>query len=354
VLKTAVRFVRDRRRLEADNLAAIDDLVASFEPDAALIWGMWNVPRSVPARVEHLFGSRVAYYLCDYWPSLPSAYVQQCLSPARRAIARVPKRLIGGTLATRLSKYPTEHLRFEHPLCVSAATRGALVAGGIPVEHARVIYGNARCQPFVAAAHSRQPPRHGQLRLLYAGRLSPEKGIEVAVRALAHLEDCPDVRLDIVGEGNPAYVAELVALIRRLGLDKRATLRGRVPRGDMPTTMAAYDALLFPSEWEEPFARIVLEAMASGLVVIGTPTGGTPEVLIDGETGLTFPRGNSTLLANQIRKLLVDPRLASRLASIGQRQVVERFTFERTVDELEGSLAEIGAPNQRLAPVHAS
>jgi glycosyltransferase involved in cell wall biosynthesis len=352
LLRTAIRVVRDRRRLEADNVAALNDFVTTFEPDAALIWGMWNIPRSVPARVEELLASRVAYYLCDYWPTLPSAYVQQCLTPARRRFARIPKRLMGMPLVAWLARAPIERLRFEHPVCVSAAEQRVLVEAGVHVEHARVIYGNARCEPFVAAAAVRNTRPPGVLRLLFAGRLSPEKGIDCAIRALALLGDCPSVQLDIVGSGEPAYVADLVALTGRLGLDNRVSMLGSVPRSDMPATMAAYDALVFPSEWDEPFARIVLEAMAARLIVVGTPTGGTSEVLIDGETGLTFPRGDPAALAQQLRRVLDDPARSSRLAETAQRRVVERFTFERTVEELERYLLEIASPNESLVPAY--
>jgi glycosyltransferase involved in cell wall biosynthesis len=107
----------------------------------------------------------------------------------------------------------------------------------------------------------------------------------------------------------------------------------------MPAVMAEHDALLLLSEWEEPFARIVLEAMAAGLVVIGSLTGGTPEVLIENETGLTFPRGDANVLANQLQRLFGNPDLVRSLADAGRQRVEERFTFSRMVDQLEDALS---------------
>lgn len=103
--------------------------------------------------------------------------------------------------------------------------------------------------------------------------------------------------------------------------------------------MAEHDVLVFPSEWEEPFARTVLEGMATGLPVIGALTGGTGEILVEGETGLTFAAGDSEGLARQIRRLAEEPALRRRLAANGRAVVASRFTLQRMVDELEAALA---------------
>jgi glycogen(starch) synthase len=102
--------------------------------------------------------------------------------------------------------------------------------------------------------------------------------------------------------------------------------------------LAQYDALIFPSEWQEPFARTVLEAMAAGLVVIGTTTGGTGEILVDEVTGLTFPAGDAQVLARQIQHLYHNPTLRVQLAKIGQQCVIQNFTFSRMVDQIETAL----------------
>lgn len=188
------------------------------------------------------------------------------------------------------------------------------------------------------------------MKLLYAGRLSREKGVHTAVRALARVaqsEDMDAIGLDIVGAGSDEYEQELKVLVTQLGLSTVVTFRGAVPRAEMPQVLARYDALLFPSEWEEPFARIVLEAMASGLVVIGTSTGGTGEVLVHNETGLTFPPGDATALATEISRLRNDPALGQRLRDAGRERLTHEFTFERMVDQLETVLQEIAADAPR-------
>jgi glycogen synthase len=108
----------------------------------------------------------------------------------------------------------------------------------------------------------------------------------------------------------------------------------------MPTFLAQFHALLLPSEWDA-LPRMPMEAMAAGLVVIGTTTGGTGELLVEGETALTFAPGDAPGLARQIERLLDDPALVTRLAKNGRRWIENRFSFSRMVDEIEAVLQEM-------------
>ena len=341
VLKTVYRLARDRTRLEKENLTQLRRIVADFRPDTALIWGMWNVPRSVPATVEELLPNRVVYYLCDYWPSLPSAYLQKFEAPSARALTRAPKKIIG-SLATRgLVGEDRHRLRLEHPICVSRAVRELLVQSGVPIEHAAIIPNGIKLDefPFPEGQNGRRG-RSAPLKLVYAGRLSPEKGVQTAIRAFT--QTCRgtegNVTLDLIGSGPPGYERLLKEMVLRDGLARSVSFRGSVPRSQMAATLAQYDVLVFPSEWEEPSARIVMEAMAVGLVVLGTTTGGTGEALVDGETGLTFPPGDAVALATQIRRLLDDRELRHCLIRAARKRVEEKFTFQRMVNELENYL----------------
>lgn len=127
-------------------------------------------------------------------------------------------------------------------------------------------------------------------------------------------------------------------MVKALNLEQHVRFFGKVPQASMPPLMADQDVLIFPSEWQEPFARTVLEAMASGLAVIGTTTGGTPEVLDDGETGLTYAAGDVEALARQIVRVCEDEHLRRQLGLAGQHRVCHAFTFRRMMDHLEGAL----------------
>ena len=103
----------------------------------------------------------------------------------------------------------------------------------------------------------------------------------------------------------------------------------------MPRVIEAHDVLVFPSIWPEPLARIIQEAMVCGLVVIGTTTGGTREILLDGVNGLTFEVENAQMLAEKIVQVIDDGGLRAKLARAARQTVVERFNLTRMVDEIE-------------------
>ena len=182
--QTTLRLLRAPRRFEEENLACTRNVIDQFQPDAVMIWGMWNIDRSVPQQIEALMGSRVAYYFCDYWPTLPSAYVQRFQEPARHAQMQHVQ-VVDGSLfpAAPGTGQASAHLRFEHPICVSRAVRDILVAGGAPVEHARIVYGGTTVEEFdVPRQYARPTPGSELLRLLYLGRLEPIKGVHTVVR----------------------------------------------------------------------------------------------------------------------------------------------------------------------------
>jgi glycosyltransferase involved in cell wall biosynthesis len=89
------------------------------------------------------------------------------------------------------------------------------------------------------------------------------------------------------------------------------------------------------------------EAMASGLVVVGTTTGGTQEILRDGQTGLTFAPGDANGLADQVVRLVSDPELRRRLVQAGRQTVLEKFTLDRMVLEIDAYLNESLADSSR-------
>jgi glycosyltransferase involved in cell wall biosynthesis len=118
---------------------------------------------------------------------------------------------------------------------------------------------------------------------------------------------------------------------------------GWVPPAEMPGLLRKSDVLVVPSIWPEPLARVLLEGMISGLVVVATPTGGTPEIVSDGENGLLFTPGNSEDLAQKIARLADDPESRSRLARAGKQTIMERFTVTKMMDDIETFLQDVAS-----------
>jgi len=128
------------------------------------------------------------------------------------------------------------------------------------------------------------------------------------------------------------------------------TFHNTISKEEMPAFLQGFDILVFPSIYQEPLARMVQEAMLSGLVVVGTTTGGTKEILRHGENGLTFAPEDVEGLADQIDWLRTDPDLYDRLAQSGRDTVLDKFTLEKMVDEIETFLIECftGIPDQKI------
>ncbi len=338
---TLLRFAL-RARLERENLVAVEETLSTFKPDVALAWGLWNVPRSVPHELERRLPGRMAYYLSDYWPALPPAFVQQLNAPARRPLLQFPKRLAALPVNTWMNRAGSAPLRFEHPICVTSAVRRSLVEAGIPIDHAQIVYGGTDLDEFGSRSIPRRPDGR-PLQAVFLGRLTSDKGVHTAIEAMAHLlRDAPETaELDIYGQGDAEYEAMLRSLIRRHALEQHVRLRGSVSRRDLPAVLSRYEILIFPSEWEEPFGRVITEAMAAGLCVVGTCTGGAAEILVGEENGLTFPVGDARALSTQLHRLAGNDTLRRRLAEAGRRQVRERFSLDRMVGEIESFLARL-------------
>lgn len=162
----------------------------------------------------------------------------------------------------------------------------------------------------------------------FGGRLVPEKGADLLVRAVASL---PGARLALIGDGPER--PRLEALARGLGTDGRVSVLGHVASTDMPDRLRALDVLALPSRttprWAEQFGRILIEAMACGVAVVGARSGEIPHVI--GDAGVLVPEGDADALRRALLALRDDPASRARLAARGRARVLERFTHARIV-----------------------
>jgi glycosyltransferase involved in cell wall biosynthesis len=198
---------------------------------------------------------------------------------------------------------------------------------------------------YLAQAQTRRYDDRATLSLAFVGILAEHKGVHTAIQALARLPEDLRARthLTILGKGHVQYVARLHRLVEEHGLADRVAFAPPIPRDQLPVFLGRFDALLLTSTWAEPLARIMQEGLASGMVVIGSATGGTAETIIHGENGLLFEAGNATDLADRIGMLLDRPALRRTLAEAGLRTARERFDIRVMVDGLERYLEQVHA-----------
>jgi glycosyltransferase involved in cell wall biosynthesis len=160
---------------------------------------------------------------------------------------------------------------------------------------------------------ARRPAATGELRVVYLGGISWQKGIHVLVEAIKGLP--PGVQLTIYGElsAQAGYSDSL----RRQAQDTAVTFAGRLEREQVWPALAAADVVVVPSLWYETSSLIAQEARAAGALVIASNLGALPERVVDGEDGLLFPAGDAAVLRQMLLDLFAHPeRLRAMQAAI--------------------------------------
>lgn len=222
------------------------------------------------------------------------------------------------------------HLRMmDHVVCVSEGQADKVRRLGVRPQRMSVIHNAARLEAFEFPDRSHHARLHeiaggeGEI-ILAAGRLSPEKGFAVLVESAAQvLQRFPGCRFVLFGEG--AERATLERRVAELGIGDRFRMPGL--RSDLDSLLPWADLVVLPS-FTEGLPNVALEAGAAGVPVVATAVGGTPEVVIDGETGLLVPPGNASALADGIARLLGDPSLRANFRVTAQQWMRDRFSFE--------------------------
>jgi glycosyltransferase involved in cell wall biosynthesis len=229
---------------------------------------------------------------------------------------------------------PIRDLKFPRIYFCSQFLRDQAVSRGYDVSHGAVIHNAVDTVRFAPTPSPRGPECK---RLLFVGRLNAEKGVLTVLRAMALVRDSFPGTLTLCGRGEPAFEDELRTLVQKQQLPVSFV---QACAATMPEIYRQHDALLFASEWEEPFALTPLEAMSCGLPVIATTTGGSVELFRDRVNALTFEAGNAEDLARQILVLHRQPELRDRVAAAGCAQARRDFREELVMDRVEQYVTE--------------
>jgi glycosyltransferase involved in cell wall biosynthesis len=161
--------------------------------------------------------------------------------------------------------------------------------------------------------------------------LRPEKGLATLIEAFAHVAaQNNDLHLAIVGSG--PELARLESLAQELRVFDRCVFQPAV--SDVASWLKSIDLFVVPS-LSEALSNSLMEAMACGCACIASRTGGNPELIREGETGLLFEPGNTQDLAEKLRRLLDNPDLRSRVAEAGSRSIRDRFSLAASVKRMQ-------------------
>lgn len=169
--------------------------------------------------------------------------------------------------------------------------------------------------------------------LVFAGRLTRQKALHVALDALSHV---PGAALTVIGDGPERDRLERHA--REAGLNGRVRFAGSLPREEVLDALAGAEAAVLSSDWEN-FPHAAVEALSVGTPLVATAVGGVGEIVIDGVNGLLVPPGSPEAFGHALERLLGSPELLARL-SAGARASVVELGADRIYGRIEQLLEE--------------
>lgn len=260
----------------------------------------------------------------------------------------IDRRLAQTDLILGCSEYVAEKIRRHHPRHAAKC---------------KVVFNGADLTPFIHSANgSTEPSSAAGKRILYVGRVSPEKGVHILLDAFRHIAaQCPHVQLDIIGHVASApyefmvlisddkkvaglssfyqgalrssdYGAELQ---RRIPADiaGRVHFLGQIPHQQIVNYYQQSDLVVIPS-YTEAFPLTLVEAMASGKAVVVSRVGGMQEMVQENRTGKFVPAGEPETLAEAILELLADDACRQTMGQAGRAHVLGRFTWDAIAQNL--------------------
>lgn len=285
----------------------------------------------------------VAYVSDDWvvrWPGTDPLLARwlesdQGFSPVLRALRRRARRLLA--LARALPRDPARP-PVTHAQFVSRYIRD-LCAPRLALASEEVIPWGVALERF--PFRERRPEELA--RWVYVGQIEEHKGAHVVVDAVERLRRRGrDVRLTLYGRDTTAYAARLKARVAEAGLGDRVRFAGPRPRAALP--VEAYDPgglLVFATVWPEPFSLTLLEAFAAGLPVLTTVTGGTGELVSDGDNAIAYAAGDAEDLAARWEALARAPEHALAMARRARAAVESRHTLELMAERVEAHLGRV-------------
>ncbi len=337
----------DLMNMEQHNQKLFRQVCRDFQPDVVFLWNIARISLSLIYFAQQLkipyccyvFDDWTAHWETDRWYQTHNYNLRRRLGAVRRGVVRLRLHFKGLRL-------PPDFVDMKDFIYSTKFLKQSALKAGKPVRDNAVIYWGIDSDkyPFVSA---KQKP----LRLLFSGQVVKDKGVHTAIEALRVLHEqfgLTDTTLTIAGGSvftkEEASFRQLTAAYH---LENFVRFTGMLSREDLKQVYQNHDILIFPSIWDEPFGITILEAMASGLAVVGTGTGGSGEIMKDGVNALLFPKEDAHACASQLARLIEDNSLYEQIRRQGRLSVEERFEFDRTVGQLEDILQRVRQHKRR-------
>ena len=261
--------------------------------------------------------------------------------PVAALLERVPVRVLSrhlpNPLKSRNGGWIYSNILFSRVVTVSESVRQTLIASGMSPGRVETIHHGTDVDAFAAATVTPAESRRelgvpdGTLAVGIVGRVASEKGHKYLFEAVRRLRDRFPICCVVIGDGPDDE--KLKVLVAEMGIADRVLFAGF--RADVNNAIAGLDIVAVPSIWQEPCSAAIQQGMALGKPVIGTLSGGSPEMIVEGETGLLVPVEDAPALAGAIARLASDEHLRARMGAAGRERVGRLFTLSGMTDKIE-------------------
>jgi len=313
-------------------------VIKKLEPDVIYIFNMRFLSKTL-LKKAYLLKIPIVYDIADYWfidNGLYDRWLSYWQYSPRFFITRRIKLKLSG-LVTKLnieSILPTDTscFDFKYMYFISNFIKNIYLKNGFGVKEAQVFYHHGL--KINLNTKTEFVPLSPPVKLLYVGAVIKNKGVHTIINALPTLKQkgC-DCNLSIIGGTfDKEYLKGLKLIIEREKLS--VSFVGQYPHNKVLDMYKNYDILVFSSIWDEPFGRVIVEGMSGGLVVVATGTGGSKEILNDGENCLLFTPDDSEDLAKKIEMLIKRPELYKKVVRNGIN-FVKDFDSEDNIEKNE-------------------
>ena len=229
--------------------------------------------------------------------------------------------------------------------CTSKWVQKSLYSQGYSTENSSVIYPGAAADFFNFSTK----PNFNKLKIAFAGQIQPSKGVHLLINSLKELKsEGYEFTCEIAGiTTDQIYMDQLKQFVQSQAMGEQISFTGFLNRHELRKLYGRCNTLVTPSIADEAFGISQIEAMAAGLCVISSRTGGSSEIVKDGYNGFKFDKDNNSSLTASLRMLIDDKGIAKSMARQGHEDALENFNIvhstEKLVKELE-SLAALREP----------
>lgn len=355
-----------RAKRELQDCDKFVKFVEEFRPDVVNWWnmnGMTKVLLPLPGRwgipdvhaVDDLWlvydygqgGKQSAAFWQQFWSG---HWGPMLLRPVLRPIVALwERRVCAYGITTRdLSHHPSQ-------VCfLSEYLRKVHRDAGMDFPSSRVIHGGVDKNRFFQAL-PKPADATGRLRLLYAGQVTPDRGLLTVIDALGEIPESTRRRmtLTVVGGGPPAYLSTVTARIKELGVQDHISILGKVSHDRIPDVFKAHDVFIFASKRPEGLGFVCIEAMLAGCAVVTTGSGGSKEIAEAADLPM-FPPENPRALSVLLARLEAQRDQVSEIALRGQRVAVRQFSLDRMMEDWQQVFEELGSRRNNVAGRHLS